>query len=453
MLPHKTDKAPLGPFPIKRLLFLTLLFFAGLLCVNETSSHNSFSQKLISHVGVYHLFETAFAANFALKINTTSNLKPESLTVDVVRDFGAKGDGVTDDTTAIQRAINAVHYQGGGTIVFPPGIYVVTSVTLRENITYEGYGATILRPPTQDKWTRTFTTNYQGDAPSKPLIIRGFTFDGNIQNQGEYRNYELEQAHLIFLNGDPSFPGRLQAVIEDCNFKNAVADAISVYTNVDAKIKNIEAIDVFRGGFVLTGGNSSVEVSNLTTRGKVNPGGIDIEVDGQGYGDTLKVDVKLENLNLMDGDFDIAVSEGSNVVGNNIIADAPFYIFSLNSTLKFTHSKFKVGAVDGYINRILLPYHVTFEDCEFYVTRKETGKPYDFFSVADVWWQYPKYPTQHNQRLVFQNVQFKVDSNIRETDKTYAIYLRKDREENNNHLILKQVSISAQFDREIVKDE
>jgi hypothetical protein len=48
-----------------------------------------------------------------------------------VRDFGAKGDGITDDTTAIQNAIDAVpRYQGKhwkmGTVFFPPGKYLVS---------------------------------------------------------------------------------------------------------------------------------------------------------------------------------------------------------------------------------------------------------------------------------------------------------------------------------------
>lgn len=44
------------------------------------------------------------------------------------QDYGAVGNGVTDDTTAIQNAINAVNTAGGGTLFFPPATYAVTPV-------------------------------------------------------------------------------------------------------------------------------------------------------------------------------------------------------------------------------------------------------------------------------------------------------------------------------------
>ena len=47
-----------------------------------------------------------------------------------VRDFGAKGDGTTKDTAAIQRAIDAAAKRGGGTVAVPPGRYVSGTIHL-----------------------------------------------------------------------------------------------------------------------------------------------------------------------------------------------------------------------------------------------------------------------------------------------------------------------------------
>jgi hypothetical protein len=51
----------------------------------------------------------------------------ENRAVNVKTDFGAVGDGVTDDTTAIQNAIDAVGAAGGGKIRFPAGVYAISS--------------------------------------------------------------------------------------------------------------------------------------------------------------------------------------------------------------------------------------------------------------------------------------------------------------------------------------
>lgn len=53
---------------------------------------------------------------------------PTARTVNVRTDFGAKANGITDDTKAIQNAIDFVAAQGGGTVYFPAGIYMVNTL-------------------------------------------------------------------------------------------------------------------------------------------------------------------------------------------------------------------------------------------------------------------------------------------------------------------------------------
>ncbi|HUB68439.1 MAG TPA: glycosyl hydrolase family 28 protein [Candidatus Methylacidiphilales bacterium] len=51
-----------------------------------------------------------------------------------VKDFGATGEGKADDTAAVDRAIEKCNGDGGGTVFFPAGKYLVASVHLKSNI-------------------------------------------------------------------------------------------------------------------------------------------------------------------------------------------------------------------------------------------------------------------------------------------------------------------------------
>ena len=52
-----------------------------------------------------------------------------------IRAFGAKGDGVTLDTAALQAAIDACHQDQGGTVLVPAGVFVIGTTELKSNIT------------------------------------------------------------------------------------------------------------------------------------------------------------------------------------------------------------------------------------------------------------------------------------------------------------------------------
>ncbi|HSO89123.1 MAG TPA: glycosyl hydrolase family 28-related protein, partial [Draconibacterium sp.] len=52
-----------------------------------------------------------------------------------ILDFGAKGDGKTNNTEAINAAIEAASKSGGGTVFFPAGDYLSFTIRLKSKIT------------------------------------------------------------------------------------------------------------------------------------------------------------------------------------------------------------------------------------------------------------------------------------------------------------------------------
>ena len=143
-----------------------------------------------------------------------------------VRDFGAAGDGVTDDTAAIQ---NAIHFlPAGGRLVFPAGTYLTRPLALRSHLTLElQEGATLLGDPDRSHYpilpgtvtdidsddemmvaafeglTRPmYQSLLHGEYCEDVAIIGPGTLDGNAQNSDfwtAFRTFETARPRLVFL--------------------------------------------------------------------------------------------------------------------------------------------------------------------------------------------------------------------------------------------------------------
>ncbi len=82
---------------------------------------------------------TAGAATSALLAARAQTQPAADRTVGVktynIRDFGAKGDGTTLDTAALQAAIDACNSDQGGTVLVPAGVFVIGTVEMKSNVT------------------------------------------------------------------------------------------------------------------------------------------------------------------------------------------------------------------------------------------------------------------------------------------------------------------------------
>lgn len=92
-------------------------------------------------------FTSAGAPDGLVKVGATGNrrlqdaLQPMARIYDVTANpYGAKGDGITDDTVAVQAAITAAE-TAGGIVLVPPGTYVVSSLTIPTNMSLLGAGS------------------------------------------------------------------------------------------------------------------------------------------------------------------------------------------------------------------------------------------------------------------------------------------------------------------------
>lgn len=377
--------------------------------------------------------------------------------------------GAANHTQQIQKAIDATLLNpadptiGAGTVVFEAGkVYMVESLAVHAGITLDLNGATLRRiAPVQGedpalKANRvTFHTLHRvwSSAEDSPLLtIRNGTLDGNRTTQGAYTNHQLEHAHLIHLRGDKLKAGRLRAKIEDIVFRDSVADGVQVDVNTDLQMANVRAVDCFRGGLVVTGGYSKVQVTNMRTGGTVHPSGIDVEVDGTGYGGTLAIDLQMVNVEC-EANMGIFIAPGSTVLGSNVHVRAPVWTFSgggepaageRRSVVRFANSSFGVGVADSVENRLVHPGDITFTGCTFVVSEAGYAEGNHLVGLS-VYWNTGN-SAYKGQRVRLIDCEWRVAGDVELSDTVRAVMCTSDYPGYDNRLLVVNPEIPASFD-------
>ena len=188
-----------------------------------------------------------------------------------VLDYGAKGDGTTDDAAAIQQAIDQCAAQGGGQVIFPAGhTFMSGPVELKSNVDYHlEVNSTWLANPDESIYTLSAFGENRGEGmkwiwckDQRNISITGQgTIDGNgIAFMGEelLDSYELKELK------DPTFDPRPHVLtlmgvehlqIRDVTVRNGAywtvhligchdASIIGISLLNNLKIRNGDGIDI-----------------------------------------------------------------------------------------------------------------------------------------------------------------------------------------------------------------
>lgn len=220
-------------------------------------------EVLASNTNVFSLFGLEPDTEYELTNSLNSDVlkfRTEKVTCTVnVKDFGAVGDGITDDTTACQTAVNCL--PRGGKLFFPVGSYPIAPLCLKSHITLElAEGAVLLgetdtaRYPIIPGYVTDIKTGeeihlgaWEGNAipmhqalifaeyAEDITIIGPGTIDGNAKNSTWWQNPKapIGRPRLLFFN-------RCDGIrVHGINAQNAASWQLHPYYS-----KNIDFLDI-----------------------------------------------------------------------------------------------------------------------------------------------------------------------------------------------------------------
>jgi hypothetical protein len=173
-----------------------------------------------------------------------------------VVDYGATGDGATDDTAALQAAITA---SAGNALVIPDGNYLVSSTITLSGCTIIGYGAKITSTVANDNTLYGNTSN---------IKIYGLEIEG--RGNSSYLSQEI-LINIEGTNNDPSAPTYIEGIeIFDCYLHSVGRAGAKLRYAKNSKICKNRIEDVGRSGIEVSSTEHSSFNENII-RG-VSPG-------------------------------------------------------------------------------------------------------------------------------------------------------------------------------------
>ena len=159
-----------------------------------------------------------------------------TLTINV-RDYGAKGDGITDDSVAIQNAINYASANNAKLLIpaSASNYKVNSTITLKSNLYISGYGATVFMP-SQSSIKNMFITNSNGFVNN--VTIEGLSLKSSNDRAGtEYQiNSMTSNVQGMYIQGISNFTMkdvRMDDMYDGLKFGAATNGVLNFNINID----------------------------------------------------------------------------------------------------------------------------------------------------------------------------------------------------------------------------
>ncbi|HZB43746.1 MAG TPA: glycoside hydrolase family 28 protein [Pyrinomonadaceae bacterium] len=286
-----------------------------------------------------------------------------------ITDHGARGDGRTDNTDAIRKAIAAAHAAGGGRVVVPAGTFLTGAIHLKSNVNlHVSEGATLKFSTDPAKYLPLVYTRFEGTECMNysPLIYafeqeniavtgRG-TLDGSASDENWWRwarrgpNGQRSPAHEDIRRlremGNTGVPVRERVFGPGYHLRNSF---IQPYRSRNILVEGVEIINSpFWEIHPVLSQNVTVRGVRIDTHGPNNDG-----CDPESSRDVLIEDCVFDT-----GDDCIAIKSGRDDDGRRVNVPSENIIIR-NSTMKDGHGGVVIGSeISGGARNVFV------EDCK-----------------------------------------------------------------------------------------